>query len=450
MLYGSHLLPEATGHPAEEGSSEKARPGSRKLPPDGRLGKGYELTFTKGGGKERIRMRGHYVHRAWQYDPHVYAPARYRKPCTYDAFIPEPISDLDIQLPGGVAGAVSDAEKSIADLNRAGGPELMPLARLLLRTESIASSKVEGMQVDARTLARAEANQETGRRVGPEAAEILANIDAMQLAIERASSLKGVETPDILDIHGTLLGRDPMVRKHGQFRSSQNWIGGNDYKPCGADFVPPPPDEIEELLDDLCRFCNEETLPPLVQSAIAHAQFETIHPFEDGNGRTGRALVQVILRRRGLAPAFVPPISVMLARDRDQYIKGLTLFRQDRVADWIEIFATAGAQAAQLAVRYTGRVAQLQERWRQQLREHFDPRADAAAWTIIDVLPGHPVITVSVAVVATRRTKPAVTNAIEELEAAGILIRLSESSRNRAWEADGLLDLVVGLEAGAD
>ena len=395
-------------------------------------------------------MRGRLAHRVWEHDPTLYAPAKYRRACAYDAFIPEAISELDIQLPGEVAGVVSDAEQAIADLNRAAGSELMPLARLLLRTESIASSKVEGMQVDARTLARAEANQETGRRVGPEAAEILANIEAMQLAIERASNVQGIQTQDFLDIHRTLLARDTRVRNPGQLRDSQNWIGGNDYNPCDADFVPPPPEEAGSLLDDLCRFCNDETLPPLVQAAVAHAQFETIHPFEDGNGRTGRALVQVILRRRGLAPAFVPPISVVLARDKNHYIKGLTLFREDRIPEWIEIFGTAGAQAARLAGRYTRRVADLQDRWKRQLRDQSDPRADAAAWTIIDVLPGHPVITVPVAVAATTRTTPAVTNAIEELEAAGILVRLGESIRNRAWEAVGLLDLIVGLEGGAD
>ena len=110
-------------------------------------------------------------------------------------------------------------------------------------------------------------------------------------------------------------------------------------QPCGAAFVPPPPGEVDPLLDDLCAFINDVALPPLVQAAIAHAQFETIHPFEDGNGRTGRALVQVVLRRRGLTPAFVPPISVVLARDKDRYLKGLTLFREDRLADWIELFA---------------------------------------------------------------------------------------------------------------
>jgi len=395
-------------------------------------------------------VRGHFVHRVWEWDPALYAPAKYRAACGYDAFVPDPLADLQVDLPGSLAGIVSDAEKAIASLNRSGGPELQPLARLLLRTESIASSKVEGMQIDARTLARAEANQETGRKVGPDAAEILSNIDAMQLAIERTSSVDEIHAQDIIDIHTMLLSRAPNRQIAGLIRKAQNWIGGNDYNPCGADFVPPPESEVDRLLDDICHFSADEGLPPLVQAGIAHAQFETVHPFDDGNGRTGRALVQVILRRRGLAPAFVPPISVVLARDKEQYIKGLTLFREDHVPEWLEIFAVAANQAASLAERYTGRVSALQEEWRAKLGSHSNPRADAAAWAVINVLPAHPVITVPVAVAATRRTKPAVTNAINELEDAGILQRLGESARNRAWEAVGLLDLVVGLEEGIE
>jgi Fic family protein len=395
------------------------------------------------------RARGRYLRRTWEADSAIYAPPRYRRACAYDAFVPDPILGLEVSLPGAVAGVVSEAEQAVADLNANAGPELMPLARLLLRTESIASSKVEGMQIDARSLARAEANQETGRSVGREAAEILANIDAMQLSIERASSGDVLSPKDLQDIHRVLLERAPNSHTAGQLREVQNWIGGNDYNPCGADFVPPPPDDIDRLVGDLTAFVDDETLPPLVQAAIAHAQFETIHPFEDGNGRTGRALVQVLLRRRGLAPAFVPPISVVLAADKRRYLEGLKLFRGDGLAEWIELFAAATARAAQLAGRYVQRVRELQERWRDQLRAVGAPRADAAAWGVIAALPAHPILTVALGVAATQRTRPAVANAIEQLEAAGVLTRLSDSPRNRAWEADGLLELVVGLEAGA-
>jgi Fic family protein len=356
---------------------------------------------------------------------------------------------LEPELPGAVAGVVSEAETAIAELNRAARPELLPLARLLLRTESIASSKVEGLQVETRMLARAEAKQEAGRSVGSEAAEILANIDAMQLAIERAVEADGISAADLTAIHRLLMARAPNAKTvAGRFREVQNWVGGNDYNPCEADYVPPPPEEVADLLADLCRFCNDEALPPLMQAAIAHAQFETIHPFDDGNGRTGRALVQVILRRRGLAPSFVPPISVVLARDKDRYIEGLRLFREGSIGEWVEMFAGAAAQSATLARRYVASVEVLQQRWREQLRAMSDPRADAAVWDLINVLPAHPIITMQVGVAATRRTKPAITDGIARLEAAGVLVPLSESLRNRSWEAAGLLDLIGQLESG--
>lgn len=395
-------------------------------------------------------MRGELVRKVWPANLDLNAPVQYRRACEYDTLIPFPLADLNPQIPGDVAHKISDAEKAISHLNRETRPELLPLARLLLRTESIASSKVEGMQVDARTLARAEANQENGRSVGTNAVEILGNIDAMQLAIERASSVDGIQLQDLLDIHEALLKRVPGSQIAGRLRTSQNWIGGNNYNPCGADFVPPPPEEVRRLLEDLCRFCNDDRQPVLVQAAIAHAQFETIHPFADGNGRTGRALIHVILRRRELAPTFVPPISVILAREKEKYIGGLTLFREDRIPGWLEIFANAANRAAELAIRYTAQAAELQERWRQKLRAHSNPRSDAAAWAIIEALPAYPFVTVPVAVAATKRTKPAVTNAVAELEAAGILRRLSESARSRTWEAEGLVDLIARLDAGAE
>ena len=395
-------------------------------------------------------MRGELVRKVWPANLDLHAPVQFRRACEYDTFIPLPVGGLNPEIPGDVARSISDAERAISDLNREARPELMPLARLLLRTESIASSKIEGMQVDARALARAEASLENGRGAGANAAEILGNIDAMQLAIERASSIDAIQVQDILDIHEALLSRGGGPPTAGRVRTSQNWIGGNNYNPCGADFVPPPPEEAPRLLEDLCRFCNDDALPILVQAAVAHAQFETIHPFADGNGRTGRALIHVILRRRGLAPTFVPPISVILAREKQEYIEGLTLFRADRIPEWLAIFASAATRSAGLALQYTARATRLQENWREKLRAHSHPRADSAAWAIIDVLPSHPFITVPVAVAATKRTKPAVSNATAELEAAGILRRISESPRSRTWEAQGLLDLIAELDEGAE
>ena len=394
-------------------------------------------------------MPGQLIARTWKYDPAADAPTRFRRACHYESFLPDPLRGMTLSLDGSVMGIVSEAEHAIRSLNDAAHPALAPLARLLLRTESIASSKVEGMQMGVRELARAEAKAETGGKVGPATLEILANIDAMQVAVDQAATASLFGVADIVEIHRQLMQHAPNRHLAGQLRTRQNWIGGNDYNPCGADFVPPPAEEIAALLLDLCEAVNDSILPPLVQAALVHAQFETIHPFDDGNGRTGRALIQVVLRRRAIAPAYVPPISVVLAAARDRYIAGLTTFRFGHAAEWIGYFADAAEGAGRLATAYVGAVQVLTARWRAQLAAlPGAPRADAAAWRVIDVLPAHPVITAPVAAAAIQRSRSQVYQALELLRMAGVLLPLSNSRRNQSWEAAGLLDLLSSLDAG--
>jgi Fic family protein len=393
-------------------------------------------------------MSGRIIRRTWPHDPTAHAPAKYRRACVYEAFVPAALADLPLSLDATVVGLVSEAESAIRELNAAAQPALAPLARLLLRTESIASSKVEGMQLGVRELARAEARAETGGKASPLAAEILANVDAMQIAVDDAAAVERFDVDHVVAIHRRLVAGLPNPASAGRIRTDQNWIGGNDYTPCGADFVPPPPEHVPALLHDLTDAVNDDRLSPIVQAALVHAQFETIHPFDDGNGRTGRALVHVVLRRRGLAPDYVPPISVVLAGTRDRYVGGLTRFRADGVAEWVEQFAGVALRAARLAHAYLREVGALTSRWRARLAEGAAPRAGAAAWAVIDVLPAHPIITAPVAAAATRRAKAAVYQAIEQLRDAGVLLPLSESRRNQAWEAAGLLELLAALESG--
>lgn len=393
-------------------------------------------------------MPGRHIRQFWRYDPTLYAPAKYRRACAYDAFIPDRLADLSLTLDGAAAGIVSDAEGSIRELNAHRSDALAALARLLLRTESLSSSRVEGLSVGARALARAELRAEAGMRVGPTAREVLSNIDAMQAAMDAASADCPFTETDIAGIHERVMASAPNSQVAGRVRTVQNWIGGNDYNPCGADFVPPPPEHVGPLLADLTDSVNREDLPPLVQAALVHAQFETIHPFEDGNGRTGRALVQVVLRRRGIAPSYVPPVSVMLAAERDAYIDGLGEFRFGEPMRWVARFAVACARAATLAARYLEAVGALQAEWRQLLASAVNPRSDAAAWILIGVLPANPVISTAGAIAATGRTKAAVHTAVAQLVEAGVLLPVSASRRNRLWEASGLLDLVEGLDVG--
>lgn len=394
-------------------------------------------------------MPGRSISTIWQSNPVIYAPARYKRACRYESFIPDQLGTLDLHLPAEVAGLVSEAEAAIRGLNTSWQPALAPLARLLLRTEAIASSKVEGLQMDTRDLARAEARMEAGGRKTNTALEILSNIAAMETAITEAAAVPRFGEEQILGIHRRLMQHDATHKIDGRFRTDQNWIGGNDYNPCGADFVPPPVDELPSLVNDLCEAVNGEVLSPVVQAALVHAQFETIHPFDDGNGRTGRALIHVILRRRGVSPDYVSPISVVLAAARHRYIAGLTSFRGDGVIDWIEHFAAAAAQSAHLARRYLDEVEILMATWREKLGATAAPRADAAAWAIIALLPAHPVIAAPVAITATGRSRGPVYEAMKQLEDADVLIPLSQTARNRSWEAAGLLDLLAAFEDGA-
>ena len=277
---------------------------------------------------------------------------------------------------------------------------------------------------------------------------MLASVDAMQAAMDATSGGPCFTVADIADIHRRVMAQAPNRHIAGKVRTVQNWIGGNDYNPCGADFVPPPPDHVQGLLEDLMDAVNREDLPPLVQAAVVHAQFETIHPFEDGNGRTGRALIQVVLRRRGIAASYVPPISVILAAERDAYFAGLGEFRFGDPVRWIARVAEAAARAATLARQFVDAVRARQGALHPVLAAAADPRAGAAAWALIDALPARPVISTAGAIALTSRAKSAIHAAVGQLEGAGVLIPLSASRRNRLWEVLGLLDLVQGLDAG--
>lgn len=375
-------------------------------------------------------------------------PNRHRRACEYITFTPEPITSVRPLITAELAGVLSEAENAIQKLNAEADPALTPLGRLLLRTESIASSKVEGLQMGTRALARAEANKETGRTVAPTAEEILANINAMEFAVNEAAQSPAFTLDDVRAIHRTLMENGSKPGIAGQIRKEQNWIGGNDWNPCGADYVPPPAEELPRLLDDLCVAINDGFLPPLMQAGLVHAQFENLHPFTDGNGRTGRALIQVVLRRRGLAPNYVPPISVVLANRRAKYIEGLVSFRGPDVGPWLETFVSAALEAAALAREYLGAVEQLRSRWVEQLRDGPNPRQGAAAWDLINELPGLPLVTTPVATARLNRAKSNVQQAIEQLVRAGVLEPVRNSRRNQVWEATGLLPLLEALETG--
>ena len=237
-----------------------------------------------------------YVRRRWE--PRFEGMTRRdRQGCNYDAYLPDPLAGWNLTLPSDLAADIADAETAIRDLNQArtSHVSLEGLARFLLRAESVASSKIEGLDAGPRRLVEAEAAiAQGGESADRVAVEVLGNIAAMESAIELATQDQTISLPDLLEIHRVLMDRSPRPELGGVVREQQNWIGGSSHNPCSAVFVPPPAEQVEGLLDDVVDYTNNDEHSPLVQAAIAHAQFETIHPFADGNGRTGRALIHVI------------------------------------------------------------------------------------------------------------------------------------------------------------
>jgi Fic family protein len=200
-------------------------------------------------------------------------------------------------------------------------------------------------------------------------------------------------------------------------------------------------------MEDLCRFVARADLPAVVQGAIAHAQFETIHPFVDGNGRVGRALVHIVLRRRGAVSRFVPPVSLVLLANGQTYVDGLTMYRAGEVAAWSTRFAHALIDSVALAATLGRQLHELQEQWRAAAGR---PRRTSATHRLIELLVARPVVDIPSVRDQLEVSYPQAREAVLRLEEAGVLRQfVLGRRRNRAWEAPSLLDLLDAFEFAA-
>jgi Fic family protein len=376
--------------------------------------------------------------------------------CEYEAYVPDLLVGRRITLDGDVAADVTDAEAAIARLNVEATSlvDTEALARILLRAESVASSKIEGLEIGARRLLRAEAARHLGEDPADvTAAEVLANIDAMVHAIDEIEVGEPITVDLLRQIHTRLLAGTRIAEHGGHFREVQNWIGGSDYNPCTASFIPPPHEQVEELIADLVAFSNTDSLPAVAQAAIAHAQFETIHPFIDGNGRTGRTLIHLVLRRRGVATRINPPVSLILATWAKDYVAGLTATRYRGPATsadahkglnlWVGRFARACSRAVDDAKSFEERALEIEQEWRQRLAR---VRANSAADLLLRALVGAPVVTVNSAAELIGRSQVQTNQAVNRLAEAGILSQITVGKRNRAFEAAEIIDAFTRLE----
>ncbi|MEU6829227.1 Fic family protein [Nocardia beijingensis] len=381
----------------------------------------------------------HYIEsRAWQ-PRHRQGSRADRTLTEIEVSIPPRIADLPYSVGSTAARAHEDAVIAVVRLEAGYGQHLAPLADFLLRSESVASSKIEHIDAGWRAFGRAVA----GGKASEEAKSQLAAVRTLA-ALVTAAGAGPITLASLLEAHRLLMAPDYYTAQDsGRLRTVQNWIGGSDYTPIDALFVPPPPELVRELMDDLLTFVGRSDLPILAQAAIAHAQFESIHPFTDGNGRIGRALISAILRRRGLTQRVTVPLASAMLADTGRYFAQLNGYREGHVDAFVEYVSTATIHSCEAAQESARTLADLPARWRAIAR----PRANSADESVLAALLDTPIFNADTAQKMTGTTEASVYRALSRLTEAGVLEVLSENKRNRIWAATDVLAELDALSA---
>ena len=435
---------------------------------------------------------GRWVTRFWENTHEGGLRRRDRRSGEYRAYIPDPLVGAALVLSPSTETLAARAETRVRALGAL--PDMAGIARFLLRSEAIASSRIEGMAPSAHRVALAElAQQEEVRGLSEQARAVARNVTLVRAAVEELSGARPVTADRLLALHRSLLPDSP---EHHGIRSTQNWVGGSSYHPLDADFVPPPPELVPDLVADLLTYLNGATHAPLIQAALVHAQFETIHPFADGNGRVGRALIHTVLTRRGLLAGMILPTSLVLSTLSGKSVEALARFREagdpggpdaeshrpdaagpggpDALGDpggpgglgksddpggpggrdaWISFFLEAVVLACDQAERISTELAGVREEWNESLQKWIAregggraPRRDSAALRILEGLPGAPVLTIATASRIYGVSRTAASRGLETLRAAGILTTESIGAGRRAYTARAVLDTITWAE----
>jgi Fic family protein len=352
----------------------------------------------------------------------------------YRAAIAPRILDARLVLPGELATLVDEAAAELARFDELMGGEIAHFSAILLRSESAASSRIENLTASARAIAEAEIGTSSRKN----AAEVVANTRTMMAALELAGNIR---RESVLAMHHALMAESDPVNA-GRWRTEQVWVGGGNLGPHQALFVPPHHARVPAAIDDLMKFVAREDLPVLVHAALAHAQFETIHPFTDGNGRTGRALVQAMLRHGELTRNVTVPVSAGLLSDTGAYFDALTTYRQGNPVPIITQFAQAAFKAVGNGRLLVDELRTLRQRWQQVVKA----RSDSAVWRLADLLLRKPVVNARVVAEDLDMSVGNVHRYIEPLLAAGVLAESRDVKRNQVWRAT---EVLVALDAFA-
>jgi Fic family protein len=364
------------------------------------------------------------------------------------ASVPPMLADVVIDLPESV---VRSTERAAAAIERSSDhlpPSWEPLARLLLRFEGVASSSFEKIRAPLEEIAVAEI---TASMKGP-SAWVADNLAVVSEAVESARRTP-LTVASLLQWHRRLMDHatnqlDPGLI--GSFRDRPVWVGGSS--PFDAAHVGPPPEFVEDLMEDLVNFANTDVLDVVTQASILHAQFESIHPFADGNGRLGRVLIGWLIVRR-LGVSVPPPFSVFVVRDPGGYLSGLALYRLGEVTPWVRWFAHTLEKSASTATSLITDIGILTAEWQDRASVARTAggrpvRIGATFWGVLAMLPEHPIISAALIQKRFGITNEAARQALRRLESLGIIspVELHSGAPGRPtrwWAAEELIDTVA-------
>ena len=357
----------------------------------------------------------------------------------YRAFIPAPLPP-DIALTPRLLRGLSDADRRIGQL--AGEGRGLPNPHLLLRPfvkrEAVLSSRIEGTQATLGELLATDAGAAVDR--SPQDLREVANyVVALDHGIKRLKKLP-LSLRLVKEVHAKLIqGVRGGVATPGEFRRSQNWIGPAGCTLNNASYVPPPPDELMVCLGEWEKFLHDRSLPPLIQAALMHSQFEAIHPFLDGNGRVGRLLITLFLVERGILPTPLLYLSAFFEATRREYYDRLfAVTARSAWGDWLEYFLNGVARMSDDALSRAERINALLGQWRQNV-------AGAASRTpsrLVELLAENPYRTINKVAERLGVAFTTAQRAVEKLESLGILKQATDSRRGRVFCATAIMDIL--------
>ena len=369
---------------------------------------------------------------AWErdYDELAFIPKSRRRKIlpTYEAALPAKIAQLTVNLSPEIQRRIADVEVAVTRFDEAQNARDWNLPALLLRSESSSSSQIERLTSSVRNVALAELSD----KAPTNALLIAGNVAAMHEALRQSGP---VSIDSICSIHDVLMAE---TSEWEGLRDEQVWIGGTPYSPHGASFVPPHASRVPDYINDLIEFGVREDVPPVAKEAIFHAQFETIHPFTDGNGRTGRALVHRMLANDEVLMHSTLPVSAGLLHDVERYMKALDAYHVGNIEPIIACFADALELAVVIGLRIADDVDDVLSAWRASNTD----RAGSASHGLPELLVEQPVV--NAAYVANRLTitDRAARTLIETACERGILSKMGNAKRGAYYQADELIGIL--------